>query len=317
MIQELVSEFAGLPVVEFNDEGVFREGERLDAPPADVAWRVRVLEDEGSFGAVFEKFLETVDPSSVTALIIGWWQDYGGNGAFDDPVERLLEASDSLTGLRSLFLGDVVVEEREVSWIPPLGFTPLFEAYPRLERFWMRSGEILDPPRRPWRPFRAEHLRELRLESGGLPAAMVRAVAGSDLPALEHLELWLGMRHYGGDATVEDLAPILSGERLPSLRHLGLQDAEIQDEICAAVASAPIVARLESLALSMGVLTDAGAEALLSGQPLTHLRSLDLHHNYLSEEMTERIRKALPGVEIDLSGRQRNDGGWLFVEVAE
>ncbi|MBA9004409.1 MULTISPECIES: STM4015 family protein [Thermomonospora] len=316
LIHERVREFAGLPVVDFTEEGVFRDGTALDEPPAGgVAWRVRVEEDDGPFGPVFEEFLRTVDPAAVTALVIGWWQDYGGSDPADDPVERLLDAAGSLTDLRSLFIGDVVVEEREISWIPLVGFTPLFAAYPRLERFWMRSGEILGEPRRELRPFRAEHLRELRFESGGLPARVVRAVAAADLPALERLEMWLGTRHYGGDATVADLAPILSGERLPALRHLGLQNSDIQDEICAAVASAPVVARLESLALSMGTMTDAGAEALLSGQPLTHLRSLDLHHHFMSDAMTERVLAALPGVKVDVS--EAGDPGDAWVAVSE
>ena len=42
------------------------------------------------------------------------------------------------------------------------------------------------------------------------------------------------------------------------------------------------MARLKTLDLSMGVLSDVGAEALLAGQPLTHLRRLDLHHHFLS-----------------------------------
>lgn len=50
--------------------------------------------------------------------------------------------------------------------------------------------------------------------------------------------------------------------------------------------------------------TDAGAEALLAGQSLTHLRRLDLHHHFLSESARERIVAALPGVEVDLSDAQ-------------
>ncbi|NUP26229.1 MAG: hypothetical protein HOQ36_17835 [Nocardia sp.] len=52
----------------------------------------------------------------------------------------------------------------------------------------------------------------------------------------------------------------------------------------------------------MGVLTDEGARALPAGQPLTHLRSLDLHHNYLGDEMSTRIRDvpAPAGVRLDL-----------------
>ncbi|MFD0891882.1 leucine-rich repeat domain-containing protein, partial [Streptosporangium algeriense] len=111
---------------------------------------------------------------------------------------------------------------------------------------------------------------------------------------------------------------ILSGERLPALRHLGLQDSEIQDEIPAAVASAPSLARLESLALSMGALSDEGAEALLSGQPLTHLKRLDLHHHYLTDPMVDRVRAALPGVEVDLSEQEEpDDDEWRYVAVSE
>ncbi|MEV5826177.1 hypothetical protein AB0L25_11425 [Spirillospora sp. NPDC052242] len=78
------------------------------------------------------------------------------------------------------------------------------------------------------------------------------------------------------------------------------------------------VARLESLSLAMGTLTDRGAEALLSGRPLTHLRRLDLRHHFLSEGMAERVRAALPGVDVDLGDRQEpKDHDWFYVEVSE
>ncbi|MEV7028304.1 leucine-rich repeat domain-containing protein, partial [Kitasatospora sp. NPDC093558] len=107
------------------------------------------------------------------------------------------------------------------------------------------------------------------------------------------------------------------GSRFPALRHLGLQNSEFQDDIAAAVAHAPVMARLETLNLSMGVLTDQGAGALLEGQPLTHLRALDLHHHYLTGEMQERLREALPGVAVDLSGAGKPDDRWRYVAVAE
>nr|BFE77743.1 hypothetical protein GCM10020093_003440 [Planobispora longispora] len=190
--------------------------------------------------------------------------------------------------------------------------TPLLEEFPLLERLEVRGGSGLE-----LRPVRHEALKVLRFESGGLPAGVVRTVGESEFPALEYLEVWLGVEQYGGDARVADLREILAGERLPSLRHLGLQDSEAQDEIAAAVASAPVVARLESLSLSMGMLTDAGAEALLSGQPLTHLKRLDLHHHYLSDTMMKRVRETLPGVEIDLSDQEDIDNDWRYVAVAE
>jgi len=131
----------------------------------------------------------------------------------------------------------------------------------------------------------------------------VRGVVASELPALEYLEMWLGVEQYDGDATVDDLAPLLAGGRFPALRHLGLRNSEIQDEIAAAVAHAPLVAQLKSLDLSLGVLTDEGVTALLDGQPLTHLTWLDLHHNFVTEPVAERLQAALEpsGVEVDLS----------------
>ncbi|CAM5584937.1 STM4015 family protein [Streptomyces hirsutus] len=69
------------------------------------------------------------------------------------------------------------------------------------------------------------------------------------------------------------------------------------------MASAPVVARLDVLDLSMGILSDEGAVALLGGQPLTHLKKLDLHHNYLSDPVRQRLTETLvaAGVEIDLA----------------
>jgi hypothetical protein len=134
-------------------------------------------------------------------------------------------------------------------------------------------------------------------------------VGESELPALEHLELWLGCAEHGADCEVADLEPVLSGARSPRLRHLALCNSEIQDEVAAAVASAPVVDRLEVLDLSMGILSDEGAAALLGGRPLTHLRKLDLHYNYLSEPVRRRLRQALEpaGVEVDLD---QDDVAW-------
>jgi hypothetical protein len=68
----------------------------------------------------------------------------------------------------------------------------------------------------------------------------------------------------------------------------------------------------------MGTLTDQGAEALLSGQPLTHLRRLDLHRHFLSDEMMEKVKAALPGVDVDLSEQEDSeDGVWTYFMMPE
>ncbi|MGW0432724.1 STM4015 family protein [Micromonospora sp. NPDC003197] len=318
-ISEHVTEFAGLPCFQFE------EGGELPDDQSTVAWRVEEWGEDDSewedkpspaFQRAFETFLDTVDPAQVTALVIGSW----GYAAFNTPpIEQLCAAASRLTSLRAIFLGDITYEECEISWIRQGDITPLLAAYPELETLWVRGatgmdGEgllRLDPVRHP-------ALRELVIESGGLPGSVVRGVGGCDLPALEVLELWLGTDSYGGDATVDDLVPILAGTRLPELRYLGLRDAQIADEVAAALATAPIVTQLDILNLSLGTLSDEGAAALLAGQPLTQLRRLDLRHHYLGDESAARLTAALPGVEVDLSDRQQPDeNGGRYVAVSE
>ncbi len=67
----------------------------------------------------------------------------------------------------------------------------------------------------------------------------------------------------------------------------------------------------------MGVLTDEGARALLDGQSLGHLKWLDLHHNYIGEEMGQRLRDALEpsGVELDLSADDADEDEWDDGEI--
>jgi len=302
---EHVTEFAGLKVTDFSPD------KSLPAV-ASTAWRLWIddfVEEFTPFQELFARFLDTVDTTQVTALIIG---NYGACHAVNaqEPRDLLVAAKDRFPQLKALFFGEILQMESEISWIEQCDLTSLFTAFPGLETMVIRGGTGLTVE-----PVASTVLRELRFETGGLPARVVRAVAASDLPALNRLELWLGASEYGGDATVADLAPILRGELLPALRHLGLEDSELQDEIAAAVAGAPIVARLETLSLAMGMLTDQGAEALLAGQPLGHLAAIDLHYNYLSDEMVERVREALP--QADLSEQQKGRDEWRYVAVAE
>ncbi|MEV4353747.1 STM4015 family protein [Nonomuraea sp. NPDC049625] len=288
--------YVSLPVAE-----VPWQGDDEKPPEAgSAAWRLsaHAYDDDlpDHIAECFDWFFEHIDTSQVTAVVIGGWEEpYDGDSSH--LVRRLADEAGRLPELRSLFLGAMSPEDCEISWITQSDITPLLEAYPKLERLEVRGGTGLR-----FSPVRHESLKVLRFETGGLPGEAVRGVGACDLPALEHLDMWFGVDTYGGDATVGDVAGTLGGERLPRLRHLGLQNSQIQDELAAAVASAPIVAGLETLSLAMGGLTDAGAEALLSGQPLTHLRRLDLSHHDIGPEMRARLTAALPGVDVDLSG---------------
>ncbi|MFF8833415.1 STM4015 family protein [Streptomyces sp. NPDC015131] len=310
----------GLPVFDFPEAG---DEDAVELPPAaSVAWRISTdtYDSEESWADAFARFLAAVDAAEVRALVTGACEE-----AYDDEVgvkpviATLLGARAALPALRALFVGDMTSEECEISWINQGDVTELLEAFPGLEEFGARGGTGLV-----FRPVAHRHLRLLVLEAGGLPAEVVRGVAAAELPALEFLDLWLGTSEYGGDSGIEDVAPLLDGARLPNLRHLGLRNSDYQDAIAAAVASAPVVPRLRSLDLSMGVLTDTGATALLEGQSLTHLERLDLHHNYLGDDLRKRFEATLgsAGVALDLdrghADEHEYDGRvWRYVAVGE
>lgn len=319
-----IEKFHGLPVFDFiqaleeaEEGGSAGSAQLPDA--AAVAWRIGLdYESEQTWVERWQQFLDIVDTERVTALVIGQWAPEEPD-SFQEPLDALVAAASRLPALRALFAGDITYEECEISWIQQCDVSPLLTAFPELAELVVRGAS------EDWdgkgglalKPLRHEALKALRFEAGGLPASVVRSVAACEFPALERLELWLGVDNYGGDATINDLTPFLDGTGLPALRHLGLQNSEFQDEIAAAVAHAPVVARLESLSLAMGVLTDQGATALLEGQPLTHLRSLDLHHHFLTEAVQQHLRQALPEVELDLSEPGRPDDQWRYVAVAE
>jgi len=315
--------YAGLPVVNWPSPQAMEHGGRptATATAAEAAWRITAdtYDSEESWPEAFARFAEAVDLTEVRALIVGAWPDAYENGP-DRVVEALLAARDRLPALRALFVGDMVSEECEISWIVQSDLTPLLTGFPELEHFGIRGGTSLVFP-----AVRHDKLRELVVQTGGLPAEVVRGIAACDFPALTTLDLWLGTSDYGGDSQPADLAPFLAGTRLPALRRLALRNSEIQDEVAAAVATAPVVARLDALDLSMGVLTDAGATALLDGQSLTHLKSLDLHHNYIGKDVAQRLRDALEpaGVRLDLDHGDaeeddEEDGTvWRYVAVGE
>ncbi|HMA37220.1 MAG TPA: STM4015 family protein [Chloroflexia bacterium] len=311
-VYEHSTRFAGYRVVEW------RPGHPL-AQAETTAYRIGQAWDEKHalpWPAKLDAFL--ADPASrqVPALVVGpWWDlDEGTAGTVELVVSALVAAQARLPSLTALFLGDVVSEENEISWIEQGDLSPLLTAYPQLKQLCVRGGNGLH-----FGPVQHAQLTTLIVQAGGLSPEVVQDVVGADLPALEHLELWLGTPDYGGDATVADLQPLLAGSRFPRLRYLGLRDSEIADEIATALAGAPILERLQVLDLSLGTLGDLGAEALLASPAIRRLTRLDLHHHYCSEAMMARLQ-ALP-IAVDTSDRQAvedgDDESARFVAVGE
>ncbi|MBL4850516.1 MAG: hypothetical protein JKY65_33785 [Planctomycetes bacterium] len=176
--------------------------------------------------------------------------------------------------LEAIYLGDIVQEEAEVSWIMHGDWGPILSAFPKLEHWRVRGVANASS-------FSCPNLRSLIVTSM-TSRQTCQSIAAADLPELEHLELWLGTDDYSGDAQVEDLIPILSGKLFPKLRYLGLRNAQLANEVAEAVATSPILDRIEVLDLSNGMLDDRGGNALLASPAVTKLKRLNLHYNFFS-----------------------------------
>lgn len=289
----------GIPVQEFKVEDQVTN-------LSGAAWRISIdwdaYEDGVKFLDRFAKMLDTPGIEDVEAFIVGCWE--GGAEGDDNAgvVEALVAARDKLSSLKYLFIGDILQEECEVSWIIQTDLSPLFLAFPNLETFKVRGADGLSLGR----PVH-EKLQSLIVEGGGLPGSVVREICTGELPSLSHLELWLGNDGYGRDVSDEDLRPILQGEAFPNLKYLGLRNDNQADEMVEWLDDAGILAQLDTLDLSLGSLSDAGANALCQNAELKKLKRLDIHYHFVSDETLDKLKTHLPNVEIDASERQEAD----------
>jgi uncharacterized protein (TIGR02996 family) len=127
------------------------------------------------------------------------------------------------------------------------------------------------------------NLRHAEFRSGGLEKANARAIAKANIPNIERLDIWYGDDNYGGDATAKDVAALLARTDLPKLRHLGIMNTAFSDELPDLLANSKLVKQLTHLDLSMGTLTDEGAQELAAHKAaFAHLDVLDVSHNYLT-----------------------------------
>ncbi len=269
------------------------------ADPINTVYRLWFNYDaEENTLALLEHFLADQNVTKVTSLIIGVWNyESESNQAL---VELLTSNSHKLPNLSALFLGDIIEEEAQISWIVQSNLSAMLQAYPQLEYLQVKGNDGLS-----FGEMKLDRLKTLIIETGGLSLSVAREVFQAQLPALEHLELWLGTSDYGGDITPEDLAPLLNGSIFPKLSYLGLRDSEIADQVAMAVANAPIMQRLKTLDLSLGSMGDIGATALLNSPVISHLEKLDLHYHYISDTLTQELAKL--SIVTDVSDRQKSN----------
>jgi hypothetical protein len=303
-------------LIEFYGKPVYEYPQKKQMDPARVAYRVQVEWDGQLWEEKFTEFLTLPEVEKTTALVVGSWiQEKYIDEPADPIVRALVAAHEKLPNLEALFFGDITFEQFEISWIQNTDLSPILTTYPHLKVFRVRGAEGLSLGN-----LQLPQLQHLGVECGGLPQRVLNQVINSQLPELTHLELWLGTRDYGRHFNLLDLAPMLENGRFPKLSYLGLRDAEDTDDLIKLIVDAPILDQIDILDLSMGDMTDVGAEALIQCRRIRNLKKLDLHHHFCSDEMVRRM-KTLP-IPVDMSDQQEeghysSGEAYRYVAVSE
>ncbi len=237
-----------------------------------------------------------------------------GENFYHDILQTLSKFG-KLKAVRKVFIGDFDSEECEISWSELGNGSKLLPVMPNLKSLHLRGGEIEIPN------FAHAKLEELILETGGLPAAAVKSLCKADLPELKKLQVYFGSEDYGAGGDIGMISPILEGSVFPKLEYLGLMNSEFQNDIAKAIVDAPILSRIKVLDMSLGTLTDEGAKALLeNAEKLKHLEKIDLDDNFISDELSEKLEQALPGI-VEVGGQEEpdeyNGEVYLYVSVSE
>ncbi len=272
----------------------------------DTAYALRVVPGEDYYT---KSVLNSVDKlqiilqshlaSEIEALVFGYWytrslKDY----TFRPVLDELLEASEKLTNLKALFVGDVNrFELQNISFVYS-NFSYILLAYPQLETLKVRNNCYrysccsnyavgLE-----FSPIRHEKLKTLIIEGVGISNEVFEEICKLELPALEYLELWLGQDSYISRYGINEFVSIFYNI-FPKLKYLGLRNYghDNSDNIAFAIANSPICENLVELDLSMGKIGDEGAKALLKSSAVRQLDTLNISHNCLNDRMVGKISK--------------------------
>ncbi|WP_188771305.1 STM4015 family protein [Emticicia aquatilis] len=265
------------------------------------------IENGSTIDELIHSFAQLPNIHQCQELIIGQWSfDSGSEGV----VNALVNLKEGFKNLKTLFIGDITYEEQEISWIQQSDLSPILAAYPNLELLQIRGGTSLS-----FSNLKHDNLKSLIIQTGGLPPNVIEEINNSHLPNLEKLELWLGDENYGFESKIEDLDIIINAGKFPKLTYLGLKNSFLQDEIAIKISQSRILGQLHTLDLSMGTLTDLGANALLRNPAISNLHFLNLDHHYMSDEMMEQIKSL--GIPVSMNDREVEDDGYRYIEVSE
>ncbi|SNR14412.1 STM4015 family protein [Tenacibaculum jejuense] len=252
----------------------------------------------------------------VEEIVIGMWEE-GYDKSSSHILNFFVENKDHFSNVKHFYIGDIESEENEISWIQQSSFENFLKAYSHIESLKVRGGNNLT-----FGTFNLPNLKTLTIESGGLDNELIEDIAKSknSLTSLEELEIWFGTSDYGATVTKETVKKLLADNPFPNLQHLGLMNAEIQDEIVAVLENHEILSRIKTLDISMGVLREEGGKSLLRNEALDQLEKINCDFHYMSEEQTKALRKRFGtkgSFEYSDYYEEAVEEDWYYVEVGE
>ena len=302
LVEQLRGEFLGSELVMLLEQPGFDEVAQLTWEHCYIVAARVAVPDWSYAGPDAKQVLRAIvqSPAAVRLreLTIGLLNFSGGG--LEDVALELISAG-PLAELERLFIGDFVPEQQEISWVELGDVSPLYPFTPKLQSLRLRGADIqLGVLAHPT-------LTQLVIETGGLPRESVVSVATASLPELEYLEVWFGRPDYGGTTDIDALRPLFSTMMLPTLRHLGLQNSEMQDEIATELARSPLLAQLGSVDLSMGTMHEPGAQAILDdAAAFEHLMAINLAENFIPAGMCAQLEASF-GHAVECGGQRSPD----------
>lgn len=249
----------------------------LEIPKCQDRWRYAEL----------EALLNHPHTQELEALICRIKCDYWERDRyFGICLEALCDASNNLPNLKALYIGDAEEHEYRKSKLNVFDIRPILEAFPKLEVLQVR-GRFDEFPLE-CKYLGQEHLKTLIIETADLSYENIVQICNLHLPALEYFQLWLG-RNLNSVPYIDGLTQVLSRQSFPNLSYLSFRSSENTNLLAEHITKSSIINQLTGLDLSMGNLTDYGAEFLLQCPAVNQLCMLDVSKNQLSSAIIERL----------------------------
>ena len=305
MITEYIEEFNGKAVKTFNI-----------ADPIDTHFVYRI-ESQYDVEDIIDKLQDIIHrdlSEKLEELIIGAWRE----AMLTDcklVVDFLIKNKKHFSALKHIFIGDIIADDCELSWIQQINYEKFLNTYSQLESFMVRGGVDLSLGN-----FTAPNLKVLVIETAGLNGKVIEDIANasSSLSNLELMQIWIGPTgENGGNVTIQQIQNLLS-QKFPKLVSLGLLNCNLQDQIATLLKNHSIIDQLQLLDLSFGTLTDDGAKALLENEKLLNLQHINCQHHFITDEWVEKLNTKFSAQNINLEGQiDSKEEDWIYVAVDE